>query len=208
LHHRCSWATTDELVHYHDHEWGVPSHDDAHLFEMLTLEGAQAGLSWAIILRKRNGYRHAFAGFDVDRIARFTPEKIDALMQDARIVRNRAKLESVVINARAVQRIRAEHGSLAQFVWSFVDGAPVQNDWASSRDAPTHTRASAALSRALKHYGCKFVGATICYAFMQAVGMVNDHEHDCPRRACCAAAMDPSKASGAASGCAGACAGA
>jgi len=185
--HRCSWATTNALVQYHDHEWGVPSRDDTHLFEMLTLEGAQAGLSWTTILGKREGYRRAFANFDVDAIARFTPAQIDSLVQDSGIVRNRAKLASVVVNARAVQRIRVAHGSLAQFVWSFVNGVPVQNDWVSYRDAPAFTDVSAALSRALKQYGCKFVGATICYAFMQAVGMVNDHERDCAYRARCAA---------------------
>ena len=181
--HRCNWATTEALAHYHDTEWGVPSHDDRHLFEMLILEGAQAGLSWSTILNKREGYRRAFANFDVDKVARFTPKHVDTLMQDASIVRNRAKIESAIVNARAVQQIRAEHGSLAQFVWSFVDGAPIQNELISYRDAPASTPISDALSKALKQYGCKFVGTTICYAFMQAVGMVNDHERDCGSRA-------------------------
>jgi DNA-3-methyladenine glycosylase I len=157
---------------------------------MLILEGAQAGLSWLTILNKREGYRRAFAGFDVDKVARFTPKHVEALMQDASIVRNRAKIESAILNARAVQQIRAEHGSLAQFVWSFVDGTPIQNDWASYRDAPASTAVSDALSKALKRYGCKFVGTTICYAFMQAVGMVNDHERNCDFRAACVAHAD------------------
>ena len=184
---RCNWVSTDALAHYHDTEWGVPSRDDRHLFEMLILEGAQAGLSWSTILNKREGYRRAFANFDVDKVARFTPKHVEKLMQDASIVRNRAKIESAIVNARAVQQIRAEHGSLGQFVWSFVDGTPIQNDWASYRDAPASTAVSDALSKALKRYGCKFVGTTICYAFMQAVGMVNDHERDCDSRAACTA---------------------
>ncbi|SEJ48120.1 DNA-3-methyladenine glycosylase I [Paraburkholderia tropica] len=185
--HRCNWVTSDALAQYHDEEWGVPSRDDQHLYEMLILEGAQAGLSWSTILNKREGYRRAFAGFDVDKVARFTPKHVETLMQDASIVRNRAKIESAILNARAVQQIRAEHGSLAQFIWSFVDDTPIQNDLASYRDAPTSTDVSDALSKALKKYGCKFIGTTICYAFMQAVGMVNDHERDCCCRDACAA---------------------
>ncbi|WP_244145600.1 DNA-3-methyladenine glycosylase I [Paraburkholderia tropica] len=185
--HRCNWVTSDALAQYHDEEWGVPSRDDQHLYEMLILEGAQAGLSWSTILNKREGYRRAFAGFDVDKVARFTPKHVETLMRDASIVRNRAKIESAILNARAVQQIRAEHGSLAQFIWSFVDDTPIQNDLASYRDAPTSTDVSDALSKALKKYGCKFIGTTICYAFMQAVGMVNDHERDCSCRDACAA---------------------
>ncbi len=184
---RCNWATTEALAQYHDTEWGVPSRDDRHLFELLVLEGAQAGLSWSTILNKRAGYRRAFADFDIDAVARFTPKHIDALLLDAGIVRHRGKLESVVTNARAVQKIQAEHGSLANFVWSFVDQTPIQNDWASYRDAPASTAVSDALSKALKGWGCKFVGTTICYAFMQAVGMVNDHERTCACRAACVA---------------------
>ncbi|KGV07697.1 methyladenine glycosylase family protein [Burkholderia pseudomallei MSHR4503] len=165
----------------------MPSRDDRHLFEMLVLEGAQAGLSWSTILNKRAGYRAAFAGFDIDEVARFTPKRIDELMLDASIVRNRAKIEAAVANARAVQQIRAEHGSLAAFLWSFVDHSPLQNAWASYRDAPASTERSDALSQALKRYGCKFVGSTICYALMQATGMVNDHESTCPCHARCAA---------------------
>jgi len=185
--HRCNWATSDALAQYHDTEWGVPSHDDRHLFEMLILEGAQAGLSWSTILNKRDGYRRAFANFDVDKVARFGAKQVEALMQDASIVRNRAKIEAAIVNARAVQQIRAEHGSLAQFVWSFVDGTPIRNDWVSYGDAPASNDVSDALSKGLKRYGCKFVGTTICYAFMQAVGMVNDHQRDCDCRAACVA---------------------
>jgi DNA-3-methyladenine glycosylase I len=184
---RCNWAATEALAQYHDTEWGVPSRDDRHLFELLVLEGAQAGLSWSTILNKRAGYRRAFADFDIDAVARFTPKHIDALVLDAGIVRHRGKLESAVTNARAVQMIQAEHGSLANFVWSFVDQTPIQNDWASYRDAPASTAVSDALSKALKGWGCKFVGTTICYSFMQAVGMVNDHERNCACRAACAA---------------------
>ncbi|PVX97419.1 DNA-3-methyladenine glycosylase I [Paraburkholderia unamae] len=188
--HRCNWVSASaspQYVQYHDEEWGVPSRDDQHLFEMLVLEGAQAGLSWSTILNKREGYRRAFAGFDIAKVARFTPAKVETLMQDASIVRNRAKIEAAIANARAVQQIQAEHGSLAKFVWSFVNDTPIQNDWASYRDAPASTEISDALSKALKKCGCKFVGTTICYAFMQAVGMVNDHEHDCMCRAACTA---------------------
>ncbi|WP_322048774.1 DNA-3-methyladenine glycosylase I [Paraburkholderia sp. J67] len=185
--HRCSWATSEALTQYHDEEWGVPSRDDRHLYEMLVLEGAQAGLSWSTILNKREGYRRAFANFDVAKVARFTPKHVEALVLDASIVRNRAKIESAILNARAVQQIQAEHGSLAAFIWSFVNDTPLQNDLTTYRDAPTSTDVSDALSKALKKYGCKFVGTTICYAFMQAVGMVNDHERACVCRKTCAA---------------------
>ncbi len=190
---RCNWVKTEADEHYHDTEWGVPSRDDRHLFEMLVLEGAQAGLSWSTILNKREGYRRAFADFDVDAVAGFTPQTVEALMNDAGIVRNRAKIAAAVANAQAVQRIRAEHGSLADFVWSFVGGEPVQNAWASYKEAPAFTETSDALSKALKRYGCKFVGSTVCYAFMQAVGMVNDHETGCPYRSWCAALAKPGR---------------
>lgn len=193
---RCNWASTEALAHYHDTEWGVPSRDDQHLYEMLVLEGAQAGLSWSTILNKREGYRHAFAGFDMEKVARFTPKHVEALMQDASIVRNRAKIEAAILNARVVQQIQAEHGSFAKFVWSFVNDMPLQNDWASYRDAPASTEISDALSKALRKYGCKFVGTTICYAFMQAVGMVNDHERGCFCRAGCAAHSKKRRAAG------------
>ncbi|MEX3956097.1 DNA-3-methyladenine glycosylase I [Trinickia sp. EG282A] len=184
---RCNWVRTPADEQYHDSEWGVPSRDDRHLFEMLVLEGAQAGLSWSTILGKREGYRRAFADFDVEAVARYTEADIERLMGDASIVRNRAKLEAAVANARAVLRIKAEHGSLANFVWSFVDGEPIQNDWALYKEhAPASTPISDELSKALKGYGCKFVGSTICYAFMQAVGMVNDHQTSCAWRARCA----------------------
>ncbi len=183
---RCSWVTSEALAHYHDTEWGVPSRDDPHLFEMLVLEGSQAGLSWSTILNKRDGYRRAFAQFEIDAVARFTPRKVDALVQDESIVRHRGKIEAAVHNARVVQQIQAEHGSLADFVWSFVDHTPIQNAWNSYKHAPASTDISDALSKALKRYGCKFVGSTICYAFMQAVGMVNDHQTDCDCRARCA----------------------
>ncbi|MCM2491699.1 DNA-3-methyladenine glycosylase I [Burkholderia glumae] len=204
---RCNWVRTEADAHYHDTEWGRPSRDDRHLFEMLILEGAQAGLSWSTILNKRENYRAAFANFDADAVARFTPAQVEALMQNPGIVRNRLKIESAIANARAVQRIRAEHGSLAVFLWSFVGDTPVQNGWHSYRDAPASTEASDALSKALKRYGCKFVGSTICYALMQAIGMVNDHEFDCPCRAACAALGKPAAtaaAKGAASPAAGA----
>jgi DNA-3-methyladenine glycosylase I len=184
---RCNWAASEALAQYHDSEWGVPSRNDRHLFEMLVLEGAQAGLSWSTILNKREGYRRAFANFDVDAVARFTPKQLDALVLDASIVRHRGKIESVVTNAQAVQQIREEHGSLANFVWSFVDQTPIQNSWGSYTHAPASTEVSAALSKALKKYGCKFVGTTICYSFMQAIGMVNDHETTCFCYARCAA---------------------
>lgn len=185
-HKRCAWATTDAMIQYHDDEWGVPSHDDQHLFEMLVLEGAQAGLSWSTILNKREGYRALFAGFDIDRVARFTEKDIKRIVQDARIVRNRAKIESAVTNARAVQQIQQEHGSFADFVWSFVGGAPIDRPRDTNNptpaSTPTSTPESDALSKALKKYGCKFVGTTICYAFMQATGMVNDHAVGCLSR--------------------------
>lgn len=184
---RCSWATSEALAQYHDEEWGVPSRDDRHLFEMLVLEGAQAGLSWSTILNKREGYRRAFAGFDIDKVARFTPKQVDKLVEDASIVRHRGKIEAAILNARAVQQIQAEHGSLAAFVWSFVDDTPLQSDLDTYLNAPASTEVSDALSKALKKYGCKFVGTTICYAFMQAVGMVNDHQRDCACRKTCAA---------------------
>jgi DNA-3-methyladenine glycosylase I len=180
---RCGWVGDDPLmVAYHDEEWGVPSHDDRHLFEMLTLEGAQAGLSWSTILKKRAAYREAFDGFDVDRVARFTPARIERLMANAGIVRNRAKIESTVGNARAVRRIRGDFGSLDRFLWSFTGGRPIVNRWTSYRDAPATSAQSDAMSRALKARGCRFVGSTICYAFMQATGMVDDHQRDCWRR--------------------------
>ena len=180
--HRCGWCTDDPLyIEYHDHEWGVPSHDDRHLFEMLILEGAQAGLSWITILRKRQAYREAFDDFEVERVARYTPARIGKLLLNPGIVRNRLKVASAVGNAQAVLRIRDEFGSLDRFVWQFVGGKPKQNAWPSYRDGPARTPESDALSKALLAHGCKFVGSTIIYAYMQATGMVNDHETGCHR---------------------------
>lgn len=178
---RCAWAA-DALMHdYHDREWGVPVHDDRTLFELLTLEGAQAGLSWATILRKRARYREVFDGFDVHHIARYTQRKVDALLADPGIVRNRAKVAATIANARAVLDILDECGSLDAYIWRFVDGTPRVNRWKRMTDLPAQTDESRAMSRALLKRGFKFVGPTICYAFMQVVGMVNDHTTDCFR---------------------------
>ena len=180
--HRCGWCSDDPLyVRYHDQEWGVPSHDDRHLFEMLILEGAQAGLSWDTILKKRDGYRVAFAGFDPAKIARFDARRRDALMNDSRIVRNRLKIESAVSNAKAFLAMQKEFGTFDRYLWGFVDGAPIQNRRKSMRDIPASTPLSDALSKDLKRRGFRFVGTTIIYAYMQAVGMVNDHLVDCYR---------------------------
>jgi DNA-3-methyladenine glycosylase I len=169
------------MLAYHDDEWGVPAHDDRHLFEMLTLEGAQAGLSWKTILDKREGYRRAFAGFDPAKVARFRPVKIDRLLADPGIVRNRLKVESTVANARAVLTVQAELGSLDAYLWSFVDGAPIVYRSRSLGDLPAETDESRAMSKDLKRRGFRFVGPTVCYALMQATGMVNDHETGCFR---------------------------
>jgi DNA-3-methyladenine glycosylase I len=169
------------MVAYHDTEWGAPSRDDVHLFEMLTLEGAQAGLSWSTILNKRQGYRKAFRGFDPAKVARTTDAGIERLMSDPGIVRNRLKIESTVHNARQIVRVQKEDGSLAEYLWSFVDGRPIVNRWRSLREIPAETPESRRLSSALKKRGFRFVGPTVCYAFMQSVGMVNDHEIDCFR---------------------------
>ena len=179
---RCEWAEGDELnLPYHDEEWGVPSHDERHLFEMLVLEGAQAGLSWATILRKREGYRNAFAGFDPERVARFRTREVERLLRNPGIVRNRAKVEATVANARASLEVRGELGGLDPYLWGFVEGRPVQNRRRSLADIPAETPASRAMSKDLKSRGFRFVGPTICYAFMQAVGMVNDHVTGCFR---------------------------
>ena len=179
---RCTWAGSDTLYRsYHDEEWGVPVHDDRLLFEFLTLEGAQAGLSWITILRKREGYRRAFAGLDPELVAQFGESQLLQLMQDPAIVRNRLKLASTVGNARAILALQEEFGSFDAYLWRFVDGAPLQNSWCSHGEVPASTALSDALSRDLKRRGFRFVGSTICYAFMQAVGMVNDHTVDCFR---------------------------
>jgi DNA-3-methyladenine glycosylase I len=178
---RCTWCTDDPLyVAYHDEEWGVPQHDARKLFEMLILEGAQAGLSWLTILRRREGYRRAFDRFDVRKIARYDRRKAAALMRDAGIIRNRLKIEAAISNARAFLEVEKEEGGFAQFIWSFVDGKPITRAHGAKPRA-TSPKAEA-MSRALKARGFRFVGPTICYAYMQAVGMVNDHAPDCFRR--------------------------
>ena len=168
-------------VAYHDEEWGVPLHDDRQLFELLVLEGAQAGLSWSTILKKRDGYRRAFGGFDAERVARFGADDVDRLLQDASIVRNRAKIEAAIANARATLAVREEHGSLDAYLWSFVGGSALVNRRQTLGEIPAETAESKALSKDLKRRGFRFVGPTICYAFMQSAGLVNDHVVDCFR---------------------------
>ncbi len=179
---RCAWCGDDPLyVSYHDDEWGVPVHDDTRLFEFLVLEGAQAGLSWLTILRKRENYRRAFGGFDVGRIARYGQWDIDRLLQDPGIVRNRLKIEAAIRNARGVLAIQEEGGTLDAFLWRYVDGVPVQNAWTSMAELPAETKVSGQMSKDLRRRGFNFVGPSICYSLMQAVGMVNDHLVDCFR---------------------------
>jgi DNA-3-methyladenine glycosylase I len=180
---RCGWAVEDDplYVAYHDEEWGVPSRDDRHLFEMLVLEGAQAGLSWSTILHKREGYRRAFADFDAERVASFGERDVERLLGDAGIVRNRLKVTSAIGNARAVMAVQEEHGSLADYLWGFVGGEPIVGRFAKLGQIPAETDESRALSKDLKRRGFRFVGPTICYAFMQATGMVNDHVTTCFR---------------------------
>ena len=179
---RCPWAGSDPLYQrYHDTEWGIPVHDDRQLFEMLVLEGAQAGLAWITILRKREGYREAWDGFDPAAVAAYGRHRIARLLKNRNIVRNRLKVESTVTNARAFLQVRDEHGSFDAYIWRFVDGRPTQNRWKTLRAIPAETAASKAMSTDLKRRGFKFVGPTICYAFMQATGMVNDHLVDCFR---------------------------
>ena len=179
---RCAWAQSPLAIAYHDAEWGVPVHDDRVLFEFLILEGAQAGLSWETILRKRAAYRRAFDGFDPARVARYSRAKIARLLADPGIVRNRLKVESAVGNAKAFLRVQSEFGSFDAYVWSMIPGAPVVNEPGTMPDVPASTPASDALSRDLRHRGFRFVGSTICYAFMQAVGLVNDHTRGCFRQ--------------------------
>jgi DNA-3-methyladenine glycosylase I len=179
---RCAWAGNDPLYQaYHDQEWGVPVHDDRLLFEFLILEGAQAGLSWITILRKRAAYRTAFAGFDPEAVARFDEVKTAELLTNPGIVRNRLKVASAVTNARAFLKVQEEFGSFTAYQWRFVDGQPIRNTWKSIREVPASTPVSDALSKDLKRRGFRFVGTTICYAHMQAIGMVNDHTVDCFR---------------------------
>lgn len=176
---RCAWAQTPKGVAYHDKEWGRPVHDDRTLFEFLVLEGAQAGLSWETILNKREAYRKAFAEFDPARVARFTPARVQRLLADPGIVRNRLKIASAVSNAKAFLAVQREFGSFDQYAWRFVGGTPRMNHWPTLHEVPARTAESDALSRDLQQRGFKFVGSTICYAFMQAVGLVNDHTRDC-----------------------------
>jgi DNA-3-methyladenine glycosylase I len=180
--YRCAWAGSDPAMRaYHDQEWGVPVHDDRVLFEFLTLEGAQAGLSWSTILRKRDGYRKAFARFDPRKVARFDEERVDALMQDPGIVRNRLKIESTVANARALLAVQQEEGSFDAYLWRFVGGQPIRKHRRSLRELPASTAESDAMSKDLKKRGFRFVGSTICYALMQACGLVDDHLRGCFR---------------------------
>jgi DNA-3-methyladenine glycosylase I len=179
---RCGWATTPLSIAYHDNEWGVPVHDDLVLFEFLTLEGAQAGLSWETILKKREAYRESFAEFDPAKVARFTPARVDKLLQDPRIVRNRLKVESTVTNAKAFLAVQREFGSFDAYLWNVIPGAPIVNRRRALNDLPARTPESDALSKDLSKRGFRFVGSTICYAFMQAVGLVDDHAADCFRR--------------------------
>jgi DNA-3-methyladenine glycosylase I len=180
---RCAWAPEADPLYlaYHDEEWGVPVHDDRRLFEMLTLEGAQAGLSWSTILHKREGYRRAFTRFDPSKVARFDEPRVEELLLDPSIVRNRLKVTSTVSNARATLAVQRELGSLDTYLWSFVGGAPIVNRWQHLTDIPAETEESRAMSKNLRKRGFRFVGPTVCYAFMQATGMVNDHAAGCFR---------------------------
>lgn len=182
---RCSWAGTPLSIAYHDREWGVPVHDDCVLFEFITLEGAQAGLSWETILKKRDAYRRAFSGFDPVKVARYTAARRARLMRDEGIVRNRLKIDSTVTNAAAFLAVQREFGSFDRFLWDFVGGKPLVSRARPPRRLPARTALSDALSKELKRRGFRFVGTTICYAFMQAVGIVNDHAMDCFRYRSC-----------------------
>ena len=179
---RCSWAKTEPLIAYHDAEWGVPCHDDRTLFEFLILEGAQAGLSWEIILKKRNNYRLAFDNFDARKIVKYDDRKVKALLENPGIIRNRLKIAASIQNARAFLEVQQEFGAFESYLWKFVDDVPKQNRWKTGQAIPTRTAESDAMSKDLLRRGFKFVGPTICYALMQAVGMVNDHSLDCFRR--------------------------
>lgn len=180
---RCPWSlgVSEAYLSYHDEEWGIPVRDDARQFEFLILEGAQAGLSWSTILHRRAGYRKAFAGFDPERVARFTPQRVQALLKDPGIIRNRLKVAAAVTNARAFLAVREEFGSFGDYIWRFVDGRPRQNRWKLQSEVPATSAESDALSKDLRRRGFKFVGSTIVYAHMQATGMVNDHTTNCFR---------------------------
>ena len=181
MENRCNWVVGKEPLYkeYHDREWGVPVYDDRHLFEMLCLEGAQAGLSWWTILQKRENYRQAFDNFEANKIINYNEEKIQSLRENSGIVRNRLKILSVITNAHAFLKIQKEHGSFSNYIWNFVDGSPIINHWNSVTDVPTSNEISDSMSKRLKKDGFVFVGSTICYSYMQAVGMVNDHTMDC-----------------------------
>ncbi len=185
---RCPWPGTvhQAYVDYHDHEWGVPVHDDHKQFEFLLLEGAQAGLSWWTVLNKRDNYRRLFAQFDPEKVARFTAKRIEKLLEDPGIIRNRLKVNAAVTNAKAFLEVREEYGTFDEYIWQFVNGTPIQNRWRQLKDIPATTRQSDSLSKDLKRRGFKFVGSTIVYAHMQAVGMVNDHLVSCFRHKECA----------------------
>jgi len=181
---KCRWALSSPIEeHYHDHEWGVPLFDDRLLFEFLILEGAQAGLSWVTILKKRDGYRAAFDNFNVEAVAGYDQEKIDELIVNPNIIRNRLKINAAVVNAQAFLQVQQEYGSFATYLWQFVDNKQIQNGWQKHADLPASTPLSELMSKDLKKRGFKFVGSTICYALMQAVGLVNDHTTDCFRHA-------------------------
>jgi DNA-3-methyladenine glycosylase I len=183
---RCAWATAEPNIAYHDLEWGVPQHDDRILFEMINLEGAQAGLSWTTVLKKRESYREAFDGFDPEKIVRYNDRKVGELLANPGIIRNRLKVAATIQNARAYLQLREEGTTLDAFLWSFVGGKPRQNRWEAMSQVPAKTVESDAMSKALLKRGFKFVGSTICYAFMQATGLVNDHLVTCPRHRECA----------------------
>lgn len=179
---RCDWAGTDpDMVAYHDEDWGVPVRDDRKLFEMLILEGAQAGLSWSTILKRREGYRKAFDDFDVEKVANYDEKKIASLLQDTGIIRNKLKVNAAVTNARCFVEVQEEFGSFSEYIWQFVGGKPMINHWKTQDEVPATTPESDAMSKDLKKRGFKFVGSTICYAYMQSTGMVNDHTVDCFR---------------------------
>jgi DNA-3-methyladenine glycosylase I len=180
---RCAWAGNNPIYHkYHDEEWGIPVHDDRKLFEMLILEGAQAGLSWITILRKRENYRRAFNNFDAKKISKYDKTKVKLLLQNEKIVRNKLKIEAAIQNARCFLEVQKEFGSFDEYIWQFVGGKPIINNWESLKDLPAKSAESELMSKDLKKRGFKFIGSTICYAFMQAVGMVNDHTIDCVRK--------------------------
>ncbi|SNR88317.1 DNA-3-methyladenine glycosylase I [Methylobacillus rhizosphaerae] len=181
--HRCAWAKRELDIAYHDAEWGVPVHDDRRLFEFLVLEGAQAGLSWSTVLKKREHYREVFDQFEIARVAAYDAEKVAALLADPGIIRNRLKVQAAINNARAALDVQAKYGSLDAFLWQFVQGKPQINYWRNMADVPASTAVSEYMSKVLQQHGFKFVGSTICYAFMQATGMVNDHILDCFRHA-------------------------